>query len=314
MKNNPFLYSDDHKRYHTWNYYLRHTYHSKVFKVALDAGLTCPNRDGTLGYGGCTYCTAAGSGEFAAKHGADLITQFMEGKERMTHKWNGIAIPYFQAFTNTYCSLSQLKAMLMPFMEHIEIPAICIATRADCLEEEKLAFLNQCAQTKDIWIELGLQSIHDETAALIHRGHTYAQFSDGIQRLSKTKLHISVHLINGLPSETADQMIKSAVMLATLPIHAVKIHMLHIMKNTELARQYEQNPFPLLSREQYIDIVIRQLECLPPHIIIQRLSGDGARHDLIAPLWTANKKMVLNSIDKEMVRRNTWQGRCYPSM
>ena len=314
MKNNPFLYSDDHKRYHTWNYYLHHTYQSKVFKVALDAGLTCPNRDGTCGYGGCTYCTAVGSGEFAGRRSDDLMTQFMRGKEQMMHKWKGLAIPYFQAFTNTYCSLSKLKEMLMPFMKRAEIPAICIATRADCLEDDKIALLNQCAQTKDIWIELGLQSVHDKTARLIHRGHTYAQFSDSIQRLSKTNLHICVHLINGLPSEDADQMIESAKVLSTLPIHAVQIQMLHIMKNTEMGRQYEQCPFPLLALEEYVDIVIRQLECLPSQMIIQRLSGDGARHDLIAPQWSTNKKAVLNSIDKEMVRRNTWQSRCYSTV
>ncbi len=311
MKNNPFPYSDDHKRYHTWNYYLRHTYHSKVFKVPLDAGMTCPNRDGTCGYGGCTYCTATGSGEFAGQRSDDLMSQFLAGKKRMKAKWNGMAMPYFQAFTNTYAPLPVIKQMLTPFMGVDEIPAICIATRSDCLEADKIAYLHQCAQAKDIWIELGLQSVHDETARVIHRGHTFDQFYDCIQRLSKTKLHICVHLINGLPTEDEAKMIESVQVLSTLPIHAIKIHMLHIMKNTEMARQYEQNSFPLLSLDEYVNIVIQQLEILPPEIIIQRLSGDGAQCDLIAPRWSANKKVVLNTIDKEMIRRNTWQGRRY---
>lgn len=311
MKNNPFPYSDDHKRYHTWNYYLRHTYHDKVFKVPLDAGMTCPNRDGTCGYGGCTYCTDAGSGEFAGRRTDDLMTQFLNGKERMLRKWHGLAMPYFQAFTNTYAPLSTIRQMLAPFMERDDIPAICIATRADCLEADKIAYLHQCAQTKDIWIELGLQSVHDETAKRIHRGHTFEQFYECVKRLSKTKIHICVHLINGLPEETETDMVESAKVLSTLPIHAVKLHMLHIMKHTQMAEQFEQTHFPLLTLEEYVHIVIRQLELLPPHIIIQRLSGDGARQDLIAPQWTANKKVVLNTIDKEMVRRHTWQGRCF---
>ena len=311
MKNNPFLYSDDHKRYHSWNYYLRHTYHTKVFKVALDAGFTCPNRDGTLGYGGCTYCTAAGSGEFAGDRRENVMCQFIHGKEKAAQKWHGMAIPYFQAFTNTYAPLHTLKEMLEPFMKMDDIPAICIATRADCLEDEKIAYLSQCAKKKDIWMELGLQSVHDESARLIHRGHSYAQFYECITRLSDSHIHICVHLINGLPNETAEMMLTSARVLSHLPIHALKIHMLHIMKNTAMATQYETSFFPLLSREEYVDIVIRQLELLPAEIIIQRLSGDGAQKDLIAPKWSADKKVLLNMIDREMQRRNTWQGRLY---
>lgn len=311
MKNNPFLYSDDHKRYHTWNYYLRHTYHAKVFKVALDAGFTCPNRDGTLGYGGCTYCTAAGGGEFAGDRREDVVSQFLRGKQKMRQKWQGLAMPYFQAFTNTYAPVERIKAMLEPFMRMADVPAICIATRADCLENEKIAYLAQCARQKDIWIELGLQSVHDESARLIHRCHTYAQFEDCVTRLSSTGIHICVHLINALPNESTQMMLTSAKILSRLPIHALKIHMLHIMKHTAMAAQYETSCFPLLRMEEYVDIVIRQLELLPPKFIIQRLSGDGARKDLIAPQWSMDKKTVLNTIDKEMKRRNTWQGRLY---
>ncbi len=314
MKNNPFCYSDDHKRYHTWNYYLRHTYHGKVYKVALDGGFTCPNRDGTLGIGGCTYCGAAGSGEFAGSRNEDLLSQFHHGNEIMRQKWNGLAIPYFQAFTNTYAPLSVLKQIYDPFMNMKQVPAICIATRADCLEDEKIAYFKQWAKVKDIWLEIGLQSIHDETAKLINRAHTYAQFLDCIHRLQDSGIHICVHLINGLPTENKEMMLESAYALSQLPIHAVKIHMLHIMKDTYMAEQYERGPFPLLTLQEYVDIVISQLELFPPSFIIQRLSGDGARNALLAPLWTTNKKIVLNTIDKEMRLRNTWQGRLYQSV
>jgi len=311
MKTNPFLYSDDNKRYHTWNYYLRHTYHKKVFKVALNAGFTCPNRDGTCGYGGCTFCTAQGSGEFAGSKNEDLMTQFLHGKAIMSEKWDGLAIPYFQAYTNTYAPLNVLKHTFARFLDDPNIPAICIATRADCLENDKIAYLRECANHKDIWIELGLQSIHDETAKRINRGHTYAQFCDCIRRLSSSNIRICVHLINGLPYESDAMMMESATALRSLPIHALKLHMLHIMEQSAMGSMYKEKPFPLLTLKHYVDIVIRQLEVLPPAIVIQRLTGDGRKNTLIAPQWTKNKKAVLNEIDKVMVRRNTWQGRLY---
>ncbi|MCI9313033.1 MAG: TIGR01212 family radical SAM protein [Erysipelotrichaceae bacterium] len=309
--NNPFPYSDDHKRYHTWNYYLRHTYHTKAFKVALDGGFTCPNRDGLLGYGGCTYCSAAGSGDFAQSRSQDLLTQFRLGKEKMAQKWQGLAIPYFQAFTNTYAPLAQLKERFLPFLYMEDVPCICIATRADCLSQDTIHFLTQWAQKKDIWIELGLQSIHDESAKRIHRGHTYAQFLTCIEQLQGTGIHICVHLINGFPWESKMHMLKSAAALAKLPIHAVKLHMLHVLRGSSMANEYSSSPFVLLDLDQYVEIVIEQLELLPPTMIIQRLSGDGAKQDLIVPKWTADKKKVLNTIDRTMKTRNTWQGRCY---
>lgn len=310
MKQHPFPYSDDNKRYQTWNYYLKHTYHNKVFKVALNADFSCPNRDGTCGVGGCTFCGSLGSGECAGNKQDDLWTQYTKGFQMMRQKWpNGHAMAYFQAYTNTYAPLSILKETFEPFIEHPDSLALCIATRADCLEDEKIKYLNKQSSKKDIWIELGLQSIHDETAKRVNRGHSYNQFVDCIKRLEHTNLKICVHLINGLPYETKEMMIESAKALAQLPIHAVKIHMLHLMKGTAMAKEYEQTPFPLLTRDEYVDIVIAQLEVLPQEMIIQRLTGDGIQKDLIAPDWTRKKVIVLNEIDKEMVRRDTWQGK-----
>lgn len=311
-KQNPFDYSDDNKRYHTWNYYLKKQYQEKVFKVALNANFSCPNRDGTCGIGGCTFCTALGSGDCAGDADDDLMTQYQKGLQLMHNKWpNGKGMAYFQAYTNTYAPLSVLKQIFTPFIEAEDVKALCIATRADCLEDDKIAWLQTCSEKKDIWIELGLQSIHDTTARMVNRGHSYADFLDCIQRLNGSNLKICVHLINGLPYESDAMMLESARALSTLPIHAVKLHMLHLMKGTKMAAQYEREAFPLLTKEQYIDIVIQQLEVFPPRLVIQRLTGDGVQQNLLAPQWTCKKVVVLNDIDKEMVKRNTWQGKYY---
>lgn len=311
-KKNPFPYSDDNKRYQTWNYYLKHNYHEKVFKVALNAAFSCPNRDGTCGVGGCSFCSALGSGDCAGDIHDDLMTQFEQGCIKMKQKWpNGSAMAYFQAYTNTYAPLPVLQETFEPFLSHPQVKALCIATRADCLEDDKIKYLQACSKQKDIWIELGLQSIHDVSAQRVNRGHTFAQFCDCIARLQHTDLKICVHLINGLPDETKAMMVESAKALANMPIHALKIHMLHLMKNTKMAQEYEQHPFPLLSRDEYVDIVISQLEVLPPSMILQRLTGDGIQQELIAPDWTRKKVVVLNEIDKAMVLRDSWQGKYF---
>lgn len=308
--NNPFIFSDDNKRYHTWNYYLKHRFQQKVCKVPLNANFSCPNRDGTCAVGGCTFCGALGSGEFAGDLHKPLDVQFAEGKRMMRKKWPHAAfIAYFQAYTNTYAPLTKLKEVFQPFAQRKDVAAISIATRADCLEDEKIAYLNSLCKEKEIWIELGLQSMHDETAKRINRGHTYAQFLDCIRRLSHTNIKIAVHLINSLPYERKEDMLASAAAIAQLPVHALKIHMLHIMEGTQMAQEYRDHPFPILSKEAYIDIVVSQLELLPAEMIIQRLTGDGVKEHLIAPDWTLKKVVVLNDIDKEMVRRNTWQGK-----
>lgn len=308
----PFPYTLDNKRYHTWNYYLKTHFQQKVFKVPLNANFSCPNRDGTCGYGGCTFCGSLGSGEYAGNIHDALSKQFTEVKQVMQRKWpDGVPIAYFQAYTNTYAPLSTLKEYFDPFVKNGEIKGIAIATRADCLEDDKIAYLQSLTTKKEIWIELGLQSIHNKTAQAIHRGHDYETFVDCIHRLKNTDIKICVHLINSLPNETKDMMIASAKALAQLPIHALKIHMLHVCKETQMGNNFQNQPFSLLTLEDYIDVVIKQLEVLPKEMIIQRLTGDAVKELLIAPTWTLNKTNVLNSIDKEMVKRNTWQGKFY---
>lgn len=310
--NNPFPYSNDNKRYYTWNYYLKNTYHQKTFKVALNAGFSCPNRDGHLSTNGCTFCSALGSGDYAGDVKDSLDLQFKKGLAMMQHKWpNGAAIAYFQAFTNTYAPLAKLKEIYDPFAYKDDIKAISIATRSDCLNVEKIAYFQSLTKHKDIWIELGLQTIHDETAKHINRSCTYTNFLECIKLLADTDIKVCVHIINSLPYENKTMMIETAKALANLPIDAIKIHMLHVIEGSSMAKQYRQQPFPLLSKEEYIDVVISQLEVLPPNMIIQRLTGDGVKEDLIAPLWTLKKVCILNDIDKEMVRRNTYQGRLY---
>lgn len=307
---NPFPYSFDNKRYHTWNYYLKNKYQQKVFKVPLNANFSCPNRDGTCGSGGCTFCGALGSGEYAGNIHDDLANQFSDVYEVMKRKWpTGLPMAYFQAYTNTYAPLEKLKEYFTPFVERTDILGIAIATRADCLEDDKIAYLQSLTKKKEIWIELGLQSIHDKTAIETNRGHDYTTFLDCIERLKNTDLKICVHIINSLPNEDEQMMLETAKQVGQLPIHAVKLHMLHVCEGTKMGEDYKKNPFPLLTLEQYIDIIIKQLELFPPEIIIQRLTGDAVKELLIAPEWTLNKTNVLNSIDKEMVRRNTWQGK-----
>lgn len=309
QKTNPFIYSDDNKRYHTWNYYLKHHFNTKVFKVALNAAFSCPNRDGKCGVGGCTFCSSLGSGDTAGDIHDDLMLQFDKGVKIMQRKWpHGEAMAYFQAYTNTYAPLKTLQQTFDPFVKREDVRAIAIATRADCLEDEVIDYLQTLTKEKEIWIELGLQTIHNQTAAAINRGHTYELFLETIQRLAKTDLKICVHLMNSLPNETREMMIESARAIGQLPIHAVKIHMLHLLKNTQMGNEYLNSPFRLLSRDEYIDTVVKQLMVLPKEIIIQRLTGDGIIEDLIAPMWTIRKVTILNDIDKEMVRRNVWQG------
>ena len=306
---NPFPFSDDNKRYYTFNYYLRHRFNEKVFKVGLDAGFTCPNRDGKAGFGGCTFCNAIGSGDFGGSRNDPLEIQFEKGLTLMRKKWpHGKAIAYFQSFTNTYASLTEIKLKFDPIFERIDVLALAIATRPDAISDEVLAYLDDLTSRKEVWIELGLQSIHDTTASLINRGYAFDVFKESFARIRKTKLKIAVHLLNGLPGETSEQMLASALEVGKLHPDGIKIHMLNILTNTAMASDYETQPFPLLTLEEYTDLVIDQLEVLPQDIVIQRLTGDGDPAALLEPQWTRNKTIVLNTIDKKMELRNTWQG------
>lgn len=304
-----FKFSDDNKRYHTWNYHLRHKFGCKVMKIALNAGFTCPNIDGTKGVGGCTYCMG-GSGEFAGDPNESIIRQFESVKAKMHGKWQeGKYIAYFQANSNTYAPVEVLRQRFEPVLRQPGVVGISIATRADCLEEDALKYLKELNERTYLIVELGLQSVSDETGERINRGHSFAQFLDGYNALRERGINICVHLIDGLPGEDAEQMISSARITGELMPHCVKLHLLHIMQGTEMARQYERGGIATLSRDEYVDIIVRQLEVLPPGVIIQRLTGDGGRDSLIAPLWSLKKFEVLNAIDKAMSSRDTWQGR-----
>lgn len=307
--NNNFKYSDDNKRYHTWNYHLRHKFGKKVFKVALNGGFTCPNIDGTKGVGGCTYCSSLGSGDFAGDLQKSIIDQFNEVKERMHKKWHdALYIPYFQANTNTYAPVSVLKEKFEPVLAQDNVVGLSIATRADCLSDDVVEYLCDINKRTYLIVELGLQSIFDTTGNIINRCHTYDEFLDGYNKLRKNGINICVHLINGLPGENKDMMIKSAETVAQLRPHCVKLHLLHILKNTKIAAEYENGGFELLTLEEYVDIIVSQLELFHEDTVIQRLTGDGGRESLIGPKWSLKKFVVLNEIDKEMIRRSTFQG------
>lgn len=309
---NPFVYSDDNKRYHTYSYYLKHRFNKKVFKVPLNIDLGCPNRDGTKGVGGCIFCSSKMSGDFAGNPYDDIVTQFNDVKEKMHKKWeNGLYIPYFQAGSNTYGDIKMLKKMFETAISFENAVGISIATRADCITEEIADMLKDISLKTYLTVELGLQSIHDKTSEICNRCHSYDDFLKGFNLLKERNINICVHIINGLPFENKDMMIKTVEEVSKLGIHSIKIHLLHILKNTQIAQMYLNNEFEILSMEDYVDIVCSQIEKIPEDVVIQRVTGDGARNDLIAPLWSLNKFGVMNEIDKKLLQRNSWQGKYY---
>lgn len=308
MKNN-FKYTLDNKRYHTWNYHLQMLFGGKVFKVALNGGFTCPNLDGTKGIGGCTYCLS-GSGDFAGDPSHDILTQFDEVKAKMHQKWpEAKYIPYFQANTNTYASANVLKQKFEPVLKKDGVVGLALATRADCLKNDVLEYLSELNKRTYLIVELGLQTIFDETGKRINRCHSYAEFLDGYNALKQRSIRTCVHLILGLPGETHEMMLESAKNVALLRPACVKLHLLHVLKGTKMAQEYLNGEFTVLSRDEYVNTVIDCLEYFHENTVIQRLTGDGGKDVLIAPLWSLKKFVVLNEIDKEMVRRDTYQGK-----
>lgn len=306
---NPFIYSDTNKRYHTLDYFYKHKFHSKVFKVSLNAGFSCPNIDGTVGTGGCIYCSNLGSGDYAGNVEDDLLTQFNQVKETMLKKWpNSKYIGYFQAHTNTYAPLETLKKDYELILAQEGVIGLSIATRPDAISKECLDYLEELATRTFLTVELGLQTIHEETSKFINRCHTLECFEKMVKELKKRNIHVVVHIINGLPYETKEMMLETIRYLNKLPIDGIKIHMLHILKHTKLGLIYRQKPFHVLSREEYVKIVCDQLEELRPEIILHRMTGDPNPEELIEPKWLIKKFGVLNEIDKELVRRNTYQG------
>jgi len=306
---NSFQYSSDNKHYHTFNYDLRKRYGDKTVRVSLNTGLSCPNRDGTCGIGGCSFCNAIGSGDFGGLINDDLETQYIKGKAQAYHKWpQAKIIAYFQSYSNTYAPLDKLKTLFEPFIQKDEVIALAIATRADCLSLEIIEYLDSLSKIKDIYLELGLQSIHDETAKHMNRGHDYALFKEVYTQLQSTNLKVIIHIINGYPSETKEMMIETVKEIAKLHPYGIKIHMLNVLKDTRLATQYDTQNFELMSQDDYEDLVIQQLRLLPSDIVIVRLTGDGDSNELIAPLWITNKVSILNHIDQKMAKDNLYQG------
>lgn len=307
---NNFIYSNTNKRYHTLDYYYKQKFNSKVFKISLNAGFTCPNIDGTVGHGGCIYCSKTGSGEFAGKKEDSLKKQFETIRQLMLKKWPVAKyIGYFQARTNTYADIETLKNLYETVLSFENVIGLNIATRPDAISQECLNYLEELNKKTFLTIELGLQTTNEKTAKLINRCHNIKCFEKMVKELRKRNINVVVHIINGLPYETREDMLNTIKYLNELDIQGIKIHMLSILKETPLEKLYKEKKFKILSKEEYIEIVVDQLELLRPEIVIHRITGDPKSDDLVEPKWLIKKFCVLNDIDKEMKRRNTYQGK-----
>lgn len=306
---NNFKYTLDNKRYHTWNYYLRNTFGEKVFKVSINAGFTCPNIDGKVSFGGCTYCSKEGSGDFAGNPKDNLIKQFDDITQMMHKKWpNAKYIGYFQAFTNTYAPVDILKEKYETILSLDNVIGLSISTRPDCLEDDVVEYLSELNERTNLWVELGLQTIHDSTSKLINRGHDYNEFLKGLEKLKAKNIKVIVHIINGLPGEDYNMMMETAKAVANMGVDGIKIHLLHVIKDTPMEKMLQNGMLTLMNQEEYINLVCDQLEILPETMIVHRLTGDGKRDELVGPLWSLKKWEVLNAIDDELKKRNSYQG------
>ena len=304
-----FKYSDSNKRYHTLDYFYKHKFGGKIAKISLNGGFTCPNKDGTKGVGGCIYCSKLGSGDYAGKPSKSLTEQFFDIKKVMDRKWQDTKyIGYFQANTNTYAPLDELKNKYEEVLKIDGVVGLNIATRSDAITEECLDYLEELSKKTFLNIELGLQTIHEDTNKLINRGETLEEFESMVHKLRGRGINVIIHIINGLPYETKEMMLDTIKYVNNLDIQGIKIHMLHIIEGTKLADLYKEKPFHVLTREEYVDIVCDELELLRPEIVINRITGDPNPEELIEPKWLIKKFGVLNEIDKEMARRDTYQG------
>ena len=304
-----FKYSDSNKRYHTLDYFYKHKFGSKIAKISLNGGFTCPNKDGTKGVGGCIYCSKLGSGDYAGEPSKSLTEQFFDIKKIMDKKWQDTKyIGYFQANTNTYAPVNELRKKYEEILKIDGVVGLNIATRSDAITEECLDYLEELNKKTFLNIELGLQTIHEKTNILINRGESLEEFETMVQKLRSRGINIIVHIINGLPYEKKEDMLETVKYVNNLDIQGIKIHMLHIIKGTKLAELYKEKPFHVLTREEYVDIVCDELELLRPEIVINRITGDPNPMELIEPKWLIKKFGVLNEIDKEMKRRDSYQG------
>lgn len=304
------------ERYHSLNQYLKETFGEKVYRLSLDAGMTCPNRDGSLSSGGCLFCSAGGSGDYAIaqKDYSDIREQLAEAKKKISQKTNCRKfIAYFQSFTNTYAPIPRLRQIFSEALEEPDIVALSIGTRSDCLGPEVLTLLVELKEryNKEIWIELGFQTIHNKTHKILNTQTSVEQFDEAVTSLTKIGIPVVAHIILGLPGETKEMMKQSVSHIANSPVWGVKLQLLHVLKGTALASQYEQEAFPIFELEDYCDFVIDCVELLSPNQVIHRLTGDGPRKLLIAPLWSTDKKRVLNTINAGFAVRDTYQGRLF---
>lgn len=311
------------KPYYSLNQYLQEHFGEKIYKIALDGGFTCPNRDGSLGSGGCIFCSAGGSGEFSGARlsngvsasrniPANIHSQLEAGKQLISKKYTGRRfIAYFQAFTNTYAPAEYLEKLYMPVITHPETAVLSIATRPDCLPPDVIGLLKRLNQIKPVWVELGLQTIHEETARFIRRGYSLDVFADALCRLKEAGIETIVHTILGLPGESEEDILETHRFLAQQPVQGIKLQLLHVLRGTDLDTLYHTRPFHILTLEEYSDLIIRCIEILPPEMVIHRITGDGPKQLLTAPLWSGRKKQVLNTIHHSFKTCGAWQGRMY---
>lgn len=298
------------KRYYSLDSYIKETFGEKLYKISLDGGMTCPNRDGTLDTRGCIFCSAGGSGDFASDRRLSIKEQLAQGKQLVSKKYAGSGyIAYFQAYTNTYASVSYLENIFTEAMDDEGVKVLSIATRPDCLSPEILALLFRLNQRKPVWIELGLQTIHETSARFIRRGYTLDVFEKAVYDLKKIGVSVIVHTILYLPNETEDMMLETISYLNKLPINGIKLQLLHILKGTDLAHLYEKSPFHLPTMDEYFILLGKLLSHLRPDIVVHRLTGDGPKSLLLAPLWTSNKRLVLNTMQKYLKDADIWQGK-----
>lgn len=291
--------------YRTLSEYYRHRFGCKVYKLAIDGGFTCPNRDGTVDVGGCTFCAGDGSGAFAERRCASVAEQLEKAKARVSDKIkNGKYIAYFQSFTNTYAPTEQLETLYLDAVAPDDIVGLAIGTRPDCLPQETIALLARINKIKPVWVELGLQTIHDETAKAFHRGYDSAVYFDAVRRLKEAGLEVVTHIILGLPGESPEMMRETTRAVVAAGTDGVKFHLLHVLKGTQLEKEYDRGAFQCLTMEEYAEILSSCLALLPEHVVVHRITGDGAKRDLIAPLWSGDKKRVLNYLNRCLSSKN----------
>ncbi|MDV7701988.1 TIGR01212 family radical SAM protein [Enterococcus casseliflavus] len=310
---NPFPYAEDKKkRYHSWNFALRQEFGEKIFKVPIDAGFDCPNRDGTVAKGGCTFCSVSGSGDMIVAPEAPLPEQFEKEIAMMHKKWPQVDkyIVYFQNFTNTHAPVAVIRERFEQVLTLPGVVGISIGTRPDCLPADVVDYLAELNQRFYLWVELGLQTTFETTSNAINRAHDYQTYLDGVASLRKHNIRVCTHLINGLPGETIEMMQENVRRtIQDSDIQGIKLHLLHLMRNTRMLRDYHEGRLQLMRRDTYVSLICDQLEMIPPEIIIHRLTGDAPWDSLVGPMWSLKKWEVLNEIDQEMLRRNSYQGK-----